>query len=225
MRCIVIRYFLFLATFAATCTASAAPPEVPKEVKARPGQLVRVVAKGDGEIGFTRSFADDDAFFDELAPKPKEKRYVFQSDKPGVYFLAFWTKGETEGSVCIITVGDGKPVVPPVVPPPIKPPVDPPVPPTTSLYFLIVRADGPADPAFTRTMGDPAWDTLRKAGHKAKDRTLAEATKAGFAPATGTRLPVVLILREGADNSELVGTTPFPGDSASILDLPKKAVK
>lgn len=212
----LLRFTLLILSFACASTVFAAPPEVPKEIKARPGQLVRVVAKGEGEIGSTKSFNDDDAFFDELVAKPKEKRFVFQSDKPGVYFIAFWAKGEVEGSTCVITVGDGKPGVPPV-----KPPVDPPV--TTALYFLIVRPDGPAAPSFTKMMGDPAWATLTTAGHKFKDKTATEAAKLGFT--TSSPLPTVILLREGSVGSEIVGQTPFPTTASEVLDLPKKAVK
>ncbi len=90
-------------------TAYAAPPDVPEKVTARPGQLVRIVAKGDVEIGSLRNFTDDQAFFDELAPRKGERRFVFQCDTPGVYVVGFWTKGETEGVTTTIIVGDGKP--------------------------------------------------------------------------------------------------------------------
>ena len=213
----MIRIFPILLLFASLATA--APPEVPREIKARPGQMVRVVAKGEGEIGFARSFGDDDAFFDELAIRPGQRRYVFQSDKAGTYYLAFWTKGELEGSSCIIVVGDGKPAPVPPVKPGDPPPVTPPTP--TALYFLIVRADGPASPAFTATMGLPAWDAIRKAGHSVKDRTVSEVAPLGYTLPPGTMLPVVFTLDNSGPRSKILrGPSPLPTDANGIGLLP-----
>jgi len=114
------RYALPLLFLAAPFLC-AAPPEVPATLTVDPGQLVRVVAKGD-KIGFAKSFKDDDAFFDELAPQPGTRRYVFQATKPGTYFLSFWTVGEDTGSTTVITVRGSVPPTPIPPGPPI--PVD-----------------------------------------------------------------------------------------------------
>ncbi len=112
--------------FALSVSALAAPPEVPGALKAEPGQLVRIPVKTAVEIGYQPTFADDAAFFDELAPRAGERRFIFQASKPGTYSVVFWTKGEVDGTVCTITVG-GAPVPPgpdpkPPVPPEPKPP-------------------------------------------------------------------------------------------------------
>ncbi len=211
--------FLILLT---ALSAFAAPPEVPAELSARPGQLIRVVAKGEAEIGTLRNFKDDDAFFDELAPKPGQRRFVFQSDRPGTYVIGFWSKGETEGVTCTITVGD--PTAPPTKPVDPKPPVNPPAP--VGYFFLIVRPDGPADPRFTAAMSLPAWAELRKAGHSFKDKTLtAASTDLDVTLPHGTPLPAVLTLVvDGASSRVVAGPVPLPTDEAGVLALPK-AVK
>lgn len=115
---------------------------------------------------------------------------------------------------------------PPVVDPPKPPPVvDPPVPPKpTVYYFLVVRPDGPASPAFTKTMSLPAWTELRKAGHSAKDKTLTEAVALGVKLPDGTTLPVVVTLQESADKKSSKIVRPavaLPTTDEAILDLPK----
>lgn len=116
---------------------------------------------------------------------------------------------------------------PPVVDPPKPPPVvDPPVtPPKPAVYyFLVVRPDGPASPAFTKTMGLPAWTELRKAGHGVKDKTLTEAAALGVKLADGTTLPVVVTLQEAADKKTSKIVRPavaLPTTDDAIADLPK----
>jgi hypothetical protein len=92
----------------AALSALAAPPEVPRELKCEPGQLLRIPVKGAGEIGYQPTFEDSEAFFDELLPTPGARRFVFQSLKPGTYHVTFWTLTEKGGTTCKIVVG-GKP--------------------------------------------------------------------------------------------------------------------
>ena len=211
-----MRLFLLLLFSGA---AFAAPPEVPAEVSARPGQLIRVVAKSDAEIGTLKNFKDDDAFFDELVSKPGQRRFVFQSDKPGVYVIGFWSKGETEGAACTITVGDPGTVPPKPGDP--KPPVNPPTP--AGYFFLIVRPDGPADPKFTAAMSLPAWKELAKAGHKFKDKTYtAASTDLDITLPHGTTLPtVVTLVVDGTSSRVVAGPVPLPTDDDGVLRLPK----
>ena len=113
-------------------------------------------------------------------------------------------------------------------PPPIEPPkpVDPPkVDPPVTLYFLIVRADGPATAAFKKIMEDPAWKTLRDAGHTVKDKTVSEAAAFGVKVPPGSTVPIVVTLREDATSSTILRTAPLPTTSAAILDLPKGGAK
>jgi hypothetical protein len=90
--------------------AAAAPPEVPREVKTVPGQPVRiaVTVPKDGEIGYAAAFDESAAFFDELAPRAGQRRFYFQAAVPGRYPVVFWTRGETEGVVCVVVVA-GRP--------------------------------------------------------------------------------------------------------------------
>ena len=202
----------------------AAPPdvEVPAKVTGDPGAFLVITAKTDAKGA--RFYAVDpglNLFPAGLLTDPKSTVATGPKGTYRVLVYAGNADGASAPKVVLVEIGGGIPVVPPVKP------VDPPViaPPTGLFYFLIVRADGPASPAFTKTMGDAAWDTLRAAGHKAKDKTATEAAKLGMSPPAGTRLPTVLILREDADGSEVVGTAPLPGDAAGILELPKKVSK
>lgn len=112
----------------------------------------------------------------------------------------------------IVPVGTPpKPKDPPIVTPP-KP---------TTLYFLIVRPDGPAAPAFTKTMGLPAWDTLRSRGHLIGDKSATDA-KAWVTLPAGTALPVIVTFREDDKHSYLVrDAIPLPDTNTAILRLPE----
>jgi len=104
--------------------------------------------------------------------------------------------------------------------PPIVPPIDTP---GTSLYFLIVRPDGPAHPDFTRNMQSPQWETLLKQGHQVKDKTLSELPAYGITLPPGTVLPCVVTLRIPADWKTFTivrGPIPLPVGDA-ILKLPE----
>jgi hypothetical protein len=130
---------------AAALGVQAAPPDVPKEVPANPGQLVRVTVKG-ADVGFQPAFGEAEAFFDELAPRDGSRRFVFQATKPGVYVVSFVTVGEGEIVCCTITVGGAppKPPVPPDPPTPPDPP-DPPTPPDALKSFRVILVYESAD--------------------------------------------------------------------------------
>lgn len=141
------------------CVATAAPPEVPRDLKCEPGQLLRIVAKGD-KVGTLRNFGDGDAFFDELAPKPKERRFVFQATKPGTYVVGFWTIGESEGVATTIIVGNAGDEVAPKP----KPKPDPkPEPAKVESVWVIVVEDVNAVRTIeqARTLNDPFWASLK----------------------------------------------------------------
>lgn len=118
----------------------------------------------------------------------------------------------------------GKAVPPGTDPPPVTPaPKDPPAPPPTSLYFLVVRADGPASPAFTKAMSLPEWDALRAAGHRVKDRTAGEAAALGVT-VPPLALPAVVTLRPSPDGKTSTVVRPavsLPTTGGGVLDLTK----
>src|SRR4051794_12365188 len=99
-----MRALTLLFLFLQSLPAVAAPPELPPRVSTKPGRLVRLSVKCDGEIGTLRNFTDEQAFFEELSPRKGERRFVFQSDTPGQYVVGVWTKGDSEGAACTITV-------------------------------------------------------------------------------------------------------------------------
>lgn len=116
----------------------------------------------------------------------------------------------------------GKQTIPP--PNPKDPPVTPP--PTQSLYFLIVRADGPSTPAFTKVMQMPEWNTLVKDGHTVKDMSRTDAVLLG-AKLDGVTLPSILVLRTRPDgkSSEQIGIASLPSSGDQILKLPSTFTK
>ena len=101
-------------------------------------------------------------------------------------------------------------------PPPVKPPPAP----ATSLYFLLVRPNGPATPEFAAVLANPAWDELRKLGHAVKDRTLDELGTLYRIP-SGTTLPCVVTLAVAADGRSTVmrGPVELPTTSDAIRRL------
>lgn len=107
----------------------------------------------------------------------------------------------------------------PVPPVPIPNPPSQPVP--ASLYFLIVRANGPASPEFAAVLANPAWGELRKAGHTVKDKTLGELGDEYRVP-SGTTLPCVITLKRSVDgrNSTIVrGPVDLPTTADAIRRL------
>lgn len=214
------RLLLSLAAVLLFALASqAAPPEAPKEVATKRGKPVTVAVRvaAGAELGYTAAFGESSAYFEEMRSTGDTRRFMFWGESDGKYAVVFWTKGEVSGVVTTITVGTG--AEPPVVDPPKNPPV---VPPTAALYFLVVRPDGPSDPAFTRVMLLPEWAELTRAGHAFKDKTATEAKSLGIKFPANVALPFVAVLRvrEGGKASDQLGVVPLPTTGAGIRDLP-----
>jgi hypothetical protein len=223
------RYGAILAlALALPCGLRGAPPEVPARITAKPGQLVRVVVKADaGKLGTLRNFTDAEAFWGELVGPKGQRQFVFQAPTDGrraSYVVGWWTVGEADGATTTIEIEGAAP--PDVAPPPKKKPDDPAPPPTGTYYFLVVRKDGPADPAFTKVMGLPAWAELSRAGHKFKDKTVSGAkADLGLELPAGAPLPCVVTLSVTGGVSKIVREpVPLPTTDTAILELPK-AVK
>lgn len=107
----------------------------------------------------------------------------------------------------------------PVVPP--KKPVDPVLPVPAVYYFLVVRADGPASPEFTRIISLPAWADLRAAGHSYKDKSVTEAKALGVVFPVGTVYPCVVTLKVTPAGSVVVrGPVPLPTTADGVTQLP-----
>lgn len=114
----------------------------------------------------------------------------------------------------------GEPVV---TPPPKKdaPGKDPPAK-SDTYYFLVIRPDGPATSHFTKIMADPAWATLRAAGHRVKDKSVSDAAALGHTVPSDVSLPAVITLIENDKTSTIARSAiALPTTSPAILDLPK----
>lgn len=213
----MVRFFCVL-WLALPTLAFAAPPEVevPAKVIGDPGAFVVITAKTDAKNA--QFYAIDpgiNLFPPGLLTDPKTTVVTAPKGEYRVLVYAGNVDGASAPKIVVVVIGDGKPV------PPVKP--DPPVtpPPTTAFYFLIVRPDGPASPAFTATMGLPAWGDLKRAGHTFKDKTVSEAAAFGVVLPNGTALPCVVTLDNSGENSKIVrGPVPLPTDSSGIVKLP-----
>src|SRR4051812_10554488 len=88
--------------------ATAAPPGGPAALKAKPGQLIRVVVKADeGKLGVARNFKDEDAFWGELVGPKGQRQFVFQAPADGgrnQFVVTFWTAGELDGATTTIEI-------------------------------------------------------------------------------------------------------------------------
>lgn len=214
--------------------AFAAPPKltIPAELKPTSGDYlthkpdtdaVSVTYVGLSDLDpFPSAFLKDSRDFVLPTRGLKDGKYKFAA-------VAASATGEQTRADFVVVIGDGKPG-PIIAPPPTTPTPDPkpPTTPTGSLYFLIVRTNGPADAAFTKTMGLEAWKELAKAGHLFKDKTLTEAASLGVQLPDGTSLPAVVILRESADKTKSAvvgGPLPLPTTNDGIRELPAKVVK
>lgn len=197
----------------------AAPPtvDVPAEVSGAKGAFIVVTAVTDGKNAqFFPIDAGLNVFPANLLTDPKTT--VVTAAEDGVYRLLVYS-GNADGAslpkLVFVKVGTA------TAPPP-KPKDPPTLPPTGSLYFVIVRPNGPALESFTQMMALPEWNHLRRSGHLFKDKTLDEAVALGVKLPAGTALPCVAILRErvGGKTSEQLLITPAPISGAGVLALP-----
>ena len=219
MRCIYAAAVCLLAAAAAL----AAPPAlgIPPEVKPVQG-YARVSPKTDAvSVVYVA--------LDGLFPFPSEelkdaRRFVLPTTgvKAGRYryvAVAASKGGEQATAEFVVVVGDA-PNLPPITPGPQPEPKPPDSP--ASYYFLVVRADGPADPAFTAAMGLPAWGELRKKGHQFKDKTVSAAADLALALPPGTALPCVVTLSTAGGVSKIVrGPVALPTTDAGVAALPE----
>lgn len=117
--------------------AAAAPPDVPAEVPYTPGWPEVLVVKGTGEFGVQPAFKTGPgaaAFFEELAPSPGARRFLFLAKADREFPVVFWGKGETSGKTVVFRPGG-------TAPPDADPvPADP-------LYRPLAEAFGKDDPA------------------------------------------------------------------------------
>lgn len=223
-------YVSLLAVVLATTAATAQVPKTAAPTKAK-AVLKAAPVKPGGFADITAPVPTGASVLWRITPTPIQKaeglpagRLIF-SGEPGTTYNAsavvidFEKKTVEEVEYSVPFPGE-------LIPPPKKkdPPPPPPPPMADRLYFLIVRPNGPASPAFTQTMSDPAWTALTAAGHTYKDKTLTEAAALRVVLPPGTVLPVVVTLRVSADgtNSELVrGPIPLPTTAEAIRLLPE----
>lgn len=169
--------FALAAALLFSSLTAAAPPDVPAEIKATPGQLVRVTVKTDKKIGTAKNFKDEDAFFGELLAPAGQRQYVFQPPVSGgksVYVLTFWTEGELEGATCTITVSGVTPPTPPDPKPPMPPDPKPPGPVTSFRVILVYESGATLTATQTGVLyGLPFENAIKSA-------TTGDATKFGW---------------------------------------------
>lgn len=200
-------YSLVAAILVAATIPAADPPKIKSSGPVAPG----------GFADLTVDVPKSASVVWRISPQPVQKaanlppgRLIFGGEQNKTYTVTaividFDAKTVTDTDYSVVF---GK--APPVV---VEPPKQ------TGLYFLVVRPDGPATAQFTKVMGDPAWNTLRKAGHLVKDFGVTDAAK--WTPAPDT-LPAVVTLLEANGQSKVVrAAIPMPTTSAAILDLPK----
>lgn len=136
-RLLVVMTLLVSAAF-----LTAAPPEVPKNLKAQPGQILRINVKGDTKLGKTYNFTDDEGFFGELVSPAGTRQFMFQApqalpDEKGKliyrgkaqYVISWWTVGEDVGTTTTIEIIGATPTPGPgPTPPGPQPPNPTPIP-------------------------------------------------------------------------------------------------
>ncbi len=215
------RVACFLVLAAASAVGAAPPVELPSEVKGEVGTFVTLRGKTDGKVVRFVALDSGLAVFpaDLLADK---KATVVSAAKPGRYRVLAYSSVKddpTEEATVTVVIGDA-PLPPDPKPPEPKPPEPKPPGPVT-YYFLVVRADGPADPAFTAAMGLPAWAGLRTKGHQYKDKTVsAAAADLALTLPPGTALPAVVTLSTAGGVSKIVrGPVAMPTTDVGVAAL------
>jgi len=206
--------------------AMADPPKVEpaNPVAASPGDWVPFSVEAEkGKTIVREADASQVAF---ITDDDGQRYAVLKPGVKGPIVIRFWHAGESiklpskpplpSLPVATLTITVGKPAPTP------PDPKDPPTLPTTGLYFAIVRADGPASPEFTKIARDPAWKSLRDKGHLIKDFQVSDVDRLGIPIPSGTSLPCVVTLQQGADSSRVVRPAiPLPTTSDAILALPQ----
>lgn len=173
-----------------------APPEVKGDVSAF--VVVKATAAGAKWVKYVPLDSGLSVFpSDLLADKTVT---VVVAAKAGRYRVLAYT-GTDEGgaeAVTVLVIGDGgtKPTDPPVKP------IDPPPAPGTKQHFMIVRANGPIQPAVEAAMNLPAWAEVKAAGHTYADLPFDSLTDDAKAKVTQT-LPAVLVWNYTADGKRI----------------------
>lgn len=214
---------MLLATvwaLAAVASALCAPPsvDVPREVPAT-GDYVTISPKTDAKAISYVALSGVEPFPSAFLKDPKAFVLPVRGLPQGVYRFKGVASLNDEHTVFEFSVVVGKPSPPPVTPGPVDPPVT-----NGKLYFLVVRADGPAAPELTKAMSLPAWDGLRSAGHSVGLATAKEAAPLNLGIPSGTTLPVVVTLRVSADgksSSIARPAVPLPTTAEGITKLPE----
>lgn len=207
---------LVLATAAGLC---AAPPDVPRDLRADPGEIVEVVVKAPAgqEIGY-RLVGGKGLFRELKTDTPGERVFWFSAKQGGTFSVVWWAKGETASAETVITVGpapvppapDPKPV------PPLPPDPKPPGPVGPLRVIFVYETSAPMTPAQQQVMfGAKVREYLdvKSKGWRRFDKDVDAANekdadiKALWAASKGhvTAVPCVIVAR---------------GPSVEILPLP-----
>lgn len=235
---------LLLPLFAAVAVAAPPTLEIPAEVRPA-GEYVTIRPKTDAVSITYVGLSGVDAFPSDLLKDARHFVLPTRGLATGVYkfaAVASSATGEQARVDFVVPIGTnpGPIIDPPTTPVPTPtptptpnptpapnpPPVDPPTTPApvpAVYYFLAIRADGPADPAFTRAMALPAWDQLRFLGHSVKDKTISEAKAIGYVLPAGAPLPAVVTLQVSADGKRSTvvrHAIAMPTTDDGVLKLP-----
>lgn len=212
-----LRHVPLLAVLLVPTPALSAPPKLvlPPEVRGDVGAFVPIPAVTDGKT-VTWKVIDPGLNMFPAELLKDTKTAVVSSAVAGRYrVIAVTAAGDEVSQFAETLVVIGNAAKPP--------PTDPPPQPPAALYFLVVRPDGPAAPAFTRAMSLPEWRALEAAGHKVKDKTATEARKLGVVVPPVVAAPYVVVLRVSADglsSAVLRDSVPLPATGADVLKLP-----
>lgn len=219
MKARALQVLCLAVLFATPPVSRAAPPKVPPSVPVTVGAVEVFDVEGK-DVGYQPTFTPAECVFVRLhSADPDRLSFLIYPKTPGPHAVVFWTKGELTGSV--VRFNTSTPLPPPT--PGDPPPTQPPPAPSAALFFVIVRPEGPATPAFTKLMASPSWVTLKAAGHRFKDYAPSELARIGLSPASvPTQLPAVITLRTSAEGSRVVrDAVPLPTTDDGILQLPE----
>lgn len=204
--------FLGLLLAFVTCAFGAAPDVklTANKPQSKLGELVVVSASTEAKT--VKWLVVGEAQFEK--DSSGRKLYVVLVGKATVYAVAASETGELSEFATLELGG--------VDVPPVKPGEPPtPIPFSDKFYFVVIREDGPVDPAVAQALRLPEWDELRKAGHQMKDYPAKSLPVGLKAPAT---LPTLITLRisEDGKKSRIVGEPqPLPTTADAVRNLLK----
>lgn len=189
-----VTYGSLLAVLLATSVASALPPDVPKTLEVKAGEVAYLTVKPakDTKVSYAGGFDRNKLTFVQIVtPQPDQMDFLVlpNSQLPdGDYYVTFWTVGEAAYSQTVVKVTGGKKqeedkkkIDPAPEPKPKPEPKPDPTPVTSDIYLIVVEENSQRTPGQAAVLNDtPEWVKLPVLGWKIYDKDQPACKEKGY---------------------------------------------